>query len=141
MDPVSALAFASSIFATIDFSAKVLTGAYELHKSRSDVNEEIAHVNSIIEDLETATNAIDLGFRGTSSHEVALTKLAKKVVNLSEEISKTLQFTKIQGKRSTWRSITVSWNSTIKAGKIESLTKRVHDFRSEIILQLNLLLV
>ncbi|KAI8623513.1 hypothetical protein F5Y19DRAFT_370888 [Xylariaceae sp. FL1651] len=141
MDPISALAFASSIFATIDFSAKVLKGAYGIYMSSSDTTTEAGHVSSVIDDLRAATNAIEIGFRGSSPHEVALTKLAKKSAELSRDIVKTLDSIRVQGNKSKWRTLKASLKSAIKSGKLESLTKTVQDYRSEIILQLNLLLV
>ncbi|KAI3320695.1 hypothetical protein HD806DRAFT_227574 [Xylariaceae sp. AK1471] len=141
MDPVSALAFASSIFATIDFSAKVLKGAYDIYKSGSDATEEEAQVKSVVEELQAATSTIEMGFGGSSPHEIALTNLAKRSALLSRDILKTLNSTRVQGNKSKWRILKASLKSAIKAGKIESLMKRVQSCRSEIILQLNLLLV
>ncbi|KAI1269729.1 hypothetical protein F5Y18DRAFT_371327 [Xylariaceae sp. FL1019] len=141
MDPVSALSLASNILSVIDISSKVLLSAYKLYQSDNDTTEEAAHSGFIIEDLQKAAESIEIHHRGLTPHEQALSNLAKKTTDLSKDIIDTLSSGNIQGKKSFWRAFQASVTLSTKSSKLNSLTERARDCRSEIILRLNLMLV
>jgi hypothetical protein len=140
MDPVTAIGFAASILQFVDFSWSLLTGTYEVYKSASGTTAQNAHINTVIQDLHEVTEGLDLDVRAKSKHEKALKALASECKKLSKELLQLLEKLKTGEKSSTWKSLKVKLASMLKAKEVANLEKRLGEYRSQILLRINIML-
>jgi hypothetical protein len=140
MDPITAVSFASSILTFIDFSWNLVTGIYEVLESVSGTTAENAHIGNIIDDLHAVTATLKSCQLGRSEHEKALRQLASKCANLSKELLNLLEKLKVKGKNSAWKSLKAKWESMRKEKDISSIETRLREYRSQILIRLNLML-
>ncbi|KAK6071562.1 hypothetical protein SCUP234_09673 [Seiridium cupressi] len=139
MDPISAIGFAAGILNFIDFSATLVRGTYELYQSGTTDNN--AHIGSITKDLQVVS--IELSAKKEldcdDPHQRALSDLAEKCLRLSDDLVAILDKLLVKGKNRKWKSVKVAWTSVVKQNIINSIEKRLGEYRSEIILRLNLM--
>jgi len=140
MDPITAVGFASSILTFIGFSWNLVTGTYEVLESVSGTTAENAHIGNVIDDLHAVTAALKSCQLGRSDHEKALRQLASKCANLSKELLSLLENLKVKGKNSAWKSLKAKWESMTKEKDISSMETRLREYRSQILIRLNLML-
>ncbi|KAK6063572.1 hypothetical protein SCUP515_12328 [Seiridium cupressi] len=139
MDPISAIGFAAGILNFIDSSATLVRGTYELYQSGTTDNN--AHIGSITKDLQVVS--IELSAKKEldcdDPHQRALSDLAEKCLRLSDDLVAVLDKLQVKGKNRKWKSVKVAWTSVVKQNIINSIEKRLGEYRSEIILRLNLM--
>jgi hypothetical protein len=140
MDPITAVGFAASILTFIDFSWNLVAGTYEVLNSATCSTSENAHIGNVIDDLKKATDGLDSEMLGNSKHEMALRELSTKCANLSEDLLKQLGKLKVKGENSKWKSLKVKWDSMRKEKNVESMVRRLDEYRSQILIRLNLML-
>lgn len=139
MDPISAVGFASSVLTFVDFSATLVRGTYELYQSGT--TRDNAHITNVLEDLRQATkelssrDALDM----KDQHQRALASLSEKCLQLSEELAAILDDLQIKGKNRKWKSVKSAWMNITKQSTITSMEKKLAEYRTEIILRLNLM--
>jgi hypothetical protein len=139
MEPVTAIGLASAILSFVDFAQKVATGADELYNSAAGATEDNTNIKIIIKDLdEAAADLADLS--GKTKHTQALNSLAAKCRKLSEDLLRLLDKLAVSGKRSTWKVMRVAIQNLRKEGKVAKMVARLADYRSQILLQLSLML-
>ena len=141
MDPVSAIGLASSILTFVEFSSKLVKGIYEVAGSANGVTEENAHIGVVMQDLEDVTDAIEVDFKGSSKQEKDLIKLASKCAVLSRDLQKTLKSVKVQRGNVRWQTIKAAWKTLTKKDKIENMEKTISQYRDELMLRLQMLLM
>jgi hypothetical protein len=141
MDPIAIVGFTACVITFVDFTSKLLKGIYEVHQSLDGATEENAHLSAVIEDLQSVTGPMQANIHPTSNNERELVNLAGKCTDISKEILKTLNVIKASRGNPRWESIKGGWRATLRKGKIASLEKQISDYRSEIILRLNIMLV
>jgi hypothetical protein len=141
MDPISAIGLASSILAFVDFSSKLVKGIYQVVGAADGATEENADVNTVMEDLEAVTAAIEVDFKSFSKHEKELARLASKCATLSRDLQKTLRSVKVQQGNVPWQTIKSAWKTVTKKDKIDSMGKRIDQYRAELMLRLQMLLM
>jgi len=139
MEPVTAIGLASAILSFVDFAQKVAIGADELYNSAAGATEDNTNIKIIIKDLdEAAADLTDLS--GKTKHTQALNSLAAKCRKLSEDLLRLLDKLAVSGKRSTWKVMRVAIQNLRKEGKVAKMVARLADYRSQILLQLSLML-
>jgi hypothetical protein len=139
MEPVTAIGLAAAILSFVDFAQKVATGADELYNSAAGATEDNTNIKIIIKDLdEAAADLTDLS--GKTKHTQALNSLAAKCRKLSEDLLRLLDKLAVSGKRSTWKVMRVAIQNLRKEGKVAKMVARLADYRSQILLQLSLML-
>ncbi|PNP59714.1 hypothetical protein FNYG_14845 [Fusarium nygamai] len=142
MDPLSAIGLASGIITFIDFSWGLVTGTMEIYKSRTGATFENVHIGKVIEDLRDVSEGLEADLRDNPTrHEKALQKLAEQCSDLSEQLLKLLQ--SLGGrkkKKALWASVWVKWDSMRKAGDVKEIEGRLIEYRSQILLRMNLML-
>lgn len=141
MDPITIVGFASSIFTFVDFSFKLLRSFDQIHRSGDGMIQENAHTSTIIQDLQAVTKPMQVELKGSSEHEKALANLAYKCTRLSSELLKTLSSVKKTAGNPQWQAFKAAWKALLKADKIMSMEKQLSEYRAEIVLRLNILLV
>jgi hypothetical protein len=138
MDPLTAISFAASIVTFVHFSSELVKGVYEVRKAGT--TSENATVRDVIRDLEEVTQDLIRDVKGTSKNERSLHKLAEECCSLSRDLIALLKkLTAAQGS-SKWRTVKVTWDSMRKGPKIASIERRLDQYRSEILIRLNLML-
>jgi hypothetical protein len=140
MDPVTAVGFAASILNFIDFSWNLVQGTYEVYKSGSGATAENAQISTILEDLQEVTEGLHSDLKVGSEYAKQLSKLANNCLGLSRDLTKTLEKLRVK-ERNSWQSVKVAWSSMRKKKEVASIEKRLGDYRSEIILRLNMMLL
>ncbi|PQE29503.1 Vegetative incompatibility HET-E-1 protein [Rutstroemia sp. NJR-2017a WRK4] len=139
MDPVIAVGFAASILTFVDFAWSVVTGAYEVYKSPSGETVENAHLGNIIDDLRLVAEELENAELNKGSHERSLRRLAEKCSEVSEQLLNLLQKLRVKGSKTPWKSLKTKWLSLQKSDEIVELKDRLRDYRSEILLRLNMM--
>ncbi|KAH6694283.1 hypothetical protein BKA61DRAFT_662945 [Leptodontidium sp. MPI-SDFR-AT-0119] len=140
MDPVTAVGFAAAIVNFIDFSWSLVQGTHEVYKSGSGATAENAQVSTILEDLQEVTEGLHSDLKVGGKHAKQLSKLAKNCLDLSRDLAKILEKLRVKERKSTWQAVKVTWASMRKEKEVASIEKRLGDYRSEIILRLNMML-
>jgi hypothetical protein len=139
MDPVSAIGLASAILSFIDQAYKIATGADELYHSATGATEDNTHTETIIKDLDEA--AADLtNISSKTKHGKALNSLATKCKKISEDLLKLLEKLSVSGNRSTWKVLRVAIRNLRKEKEVAKMVTRLGEYRSQILLQLSLML-
>jgi hypothetical protein len=139
MDPLTAIGLASNILSFIDFSAKLIKGAYAIYISPSGTTAENDDSSRLLDDLRQATEALDSDFQGKTKHEKSLCKLSENCRQLSEELQAILKKLRVTEKDSRLKSIIVSLKSMRKEKEIASIEKRLDSYRLEILLWLDIM--
>lgn len=141
MDPISAIGLASSVVAFVDFSSKLVRGIYQVVDSADGATHENSDLNTVMQDLEVVTASIEVDFKWSSKHEKELARLASKCATLSRDLQKTLRSVKLQQGNVPWQTIKAAWKTVTKKDKIESMEKRIDQYRAELMLRLQMLIV
>ncbi|KUI62489.1 hypothetical protein VP1G_09611 [Cytospora mali] len=141
MDPVSAIGTASAILSFVQFSWELVAGAREIYKSADGNTDENARISKVISDLQDVTDSIEFDQLGTSKHEKALKRLASECSELGEELLFILKKLKWTDGNPKWSALRTKLNSMRKKDDIASIKERLADYRSQIVLRLNMMLV
>jgi hypothetical protein len=126
MDPVAAIGLASAIITFIDFAHQIATGADGIYSSATGATKENAHIETVISDLDDAARD--------------LTEISSKTKKVSEDLLQLLNTLTVSGERSTWKILKVAIPNVRKEGKVAKTLARLGEYRSEILLQLSLML-
>ncbi|KAF4472943.1 P-loop containing nucleoside triphosphate hydrolase [Fusarium albosuccineum] len=150
MDPLTAIGLASNIIAFIDFSAKVISGAVEIHETFSGDSAGLTEGNRST--LTVATEMKHLASKlqppdqtQLTGDDKALCALAKECEGLSSQITALLEKVKAQGKKSRRSSLKAAFKTRCSkvisrldniiasakndASKLEHLYNQVHDYQ------------
>jgi hypothetical protein len=141
MDPITAVSFAASIVTFVDFAWELISGAAELYKSPDGRTNQNAHIETVISDLEDVTDDLGSAALGDSKEMRRLKRLAAKCSELAEELLQLMRKLRLDGnKNSPWKSLVVKWRSMRKSDQVASMEERLREYRSEILLQLSVIL-
>ncbi|KAK7709734.1 hypothetical protein SLS63_013144 [Diaporthe eres] len=130
----------SSIITFVDFSWSIVRGTYDVHRSASGATEENVHIRNVIEDLRDVTDKMSTEAPGQGKHEKALFELAQQCHELSNDLADILR--KLTTKRrSGLQSLNIMLRSLIKEQEVREIEKRLGEYRGQMILRLNLMLI
>lgn len=118
-----------------------MTGANEIYTSANGTTSEHHHINNVIEDLQELSDDLGTGTLGDSKHEKALKRLASQCSELSDELLGILRKLRVTEKNSKWKAIKIKWSSMRKRDEIASIQERLGEYRSQILLHLNMMLM
>ncbi|KAI0017124.1 hypothetical protein F4780DRAFT_625797 [Xylariomycetidae sp. FL0641] len=137
MDPVSAIQFASSILAFLEFSFNLVRGTYELHQSGTGATAENVHVSNVLADLQQVTDDLHSDIAPQDRHERELCKLASHCRALSDDLAELLERLQWKEKDGKWKAVRVAWLSMLKQKEVKSIEGRLGEYRAQIMLRLN----
>lgn len=130
----------SSIITFIDFSWTIVRGTYDIHSSTAGATEENVHIGNVLQDLQVVTEKMRREMHGQNDHEKALLELEYMCRGLSSDLAAILQ--KLTAKRrSGLQSLNIMLRSLIKEKKVREIESRLGEYRGQIILRLNLILL
>ncbi|KAI0466551.1 hypothetical protein F4859DRAFT_519006 [Xylaria cf. heliscus] len=115
MEAIAALGLASNIIQLINFSSKLITGAFEVYNSASGVVEEFEN-----------------------AQDQKLVSLMQGCEKLSHELQSLIQKTKAKRPKSKAESFRASWKALMSKGELKSIKARLNQYPSQ---TLTLLLV
>lgn len=133
MDPVSALGFASAVVAIVDFSWKLVTGAWEIHQSLEGVTAENAHLEDVTGRLESLMQALTAGAPNETKAEKNIVNLAQQCQQDAAVLRALLMEMKVPGRRrSLWKSLNAKWKSILNEREVVQLKTRIQERRETI---------
>lgn len=141
MDPVSSIGLASSVLTFIQFAWDLIGGAVEIYRS---VDGKVAHnaqLDDVRDDLDYLSDLLD-------QRPPCVTRVERRIARIAEDCradSRTLQnsLREIAGHSSNkaiWRSLNASWMNVRRRKDVADMKIRLQDYRSEVLLQVTLLL-
>ncbi|KAI9660684.1 MAG: hypothetical protein M1821_010036 [Bathelium mastoideum] len=134
MDPLSAIGLASNIIGFVEFTSKLVSGAYEIYSSTARMTDEHADLTKVIEDVHVVTRR--LGYSAApavTDDEAALIGLIEECRKLSEDLIRALQRLQTKNPRSKRESLHIAWRAMREKSNLESLEKRIDRYRREIL--------
>jgi hypothetical protein len=141
MDPLTALGLAGNVVQFVDFTSKLISGAYEVYSSSTGTTAETADLSTVIEDLEVVTRRLTPTLnKPRTDDEIALSNLVSKCQKLSGDLLKVLNKLKSKNPHSKWESVRVTWAAIRKKEHLASIEKRVYNYRNEILLRISIMM-
>lgn len=117
-----------------------MQGTYDIHSSTSGATEENVHIGNVLQDLRAVTEKMRTEISGQDDHEKALLELEHQCRALSSDLATILQ--KLTAKRrSGLHSLNVMLRSLMKEKEIREIETRLGEYRNQMILRLNLILL
>ncbi|KAH8648589.1 hypothetical protein BX600DRAFT_555055 [Xylariales sp. PMI_506] len=128
MDPITAVSFASSIVAFVDFTSKLLHTAHSLYVSTAGTTAENMELEALSVHLQLL--AAGIGPPGNSSQapskeDAALHDLARQCKDLSSQLLALLNSFKVQGRHRKWKSVYQAMRSSRYASEIDAIQARL----------------
>lgn len=130
----------SSIITFVDFSWTIVRGTYDIHSSTTGATEENVHIGNVLQDLQAVTGKMRRDIPGQNVHEKALLELESQCRGLSNDLAAILQKLTTR-RRSGLQSLNVMLRSLIKEKEVREIQKRLGEYRGQMILRLNLILL
>jgi hypothetical protein len=141
MDPLTALGLAGNVVQFVDFSSKLLCGAYEVYSSTSGATAETADLGVAIKDLQAVTRRLSPpSCKPRTDDEIALFGLVSNCRKLSDEILKVLNKLQSKNPHQKWASLRVAWTSMRKKEQLVSMETRLNRYRSEILVRISIMM-
>ncbi len=138
MDPLTALGLAANILAFIDAGYSLVQSAVEVHNAVSGTTADTADLLETITRLESVSGELKTSV-GASREHGKLADLTQGCYSLSQELLRTLRSLRVDKHGSKRQSLAVAWQTWRKQSEIGSIRRRLDEYRSQIILEINLL--
>lgn len=130
----------TSIITFVDFSWSIVRGTYDIHCSTSGATEQNVHIGNVIEDLREVTHQMGVDVSGKDKHEKALLELGQQCHSLSSDLADILRKLKTK-RRSGLQSLNIMLRSLMKEQEVREIEKRLSEYRGQMILRINLVLL
>lgn len=141
MDPASALGLAASVLTFVDFAWDLVAGAAEIYRSPNGTSDENARLEDVIDDLESVAESLQDGGRSMKTRaEKKIKRLAQDCQEDAEELLALLSKLRAKNKRSVWSSLMAKWKSLLNKEEIAELKERLREYRSDIVLNLTIII-
>ncbi len=140
MDPLTAVGLAANVLAFIDLGYSLVSSAVEVHNSVEGTTAETADLLSTITRLENVSG--DLKHSASLGHgagHAGLHGLAQGCYSLSQELLRILRSLRADKRGSPRQSLAVAWRTWRKQPEIGSIRRRLDEYRSQILLEINLI--
>lgn len=140
MDPASAFGLAASVIAFVDFAWELVTGAAEIYHSPNGTSDKNARLEDVIDDLESLAESLQNGATVKTRAEKKIKRLAQDCQADAEELLDLLSKLRATNRRSVWSSLMAKWKSLLKKEEIADLKGRLQEYRSDILLNLTIII-
>ena len=143
MEPLAALGLASAVIQFIDFGSKLLKETGEIAESGSTIS--VHYLKTVTGDLESfnktlGQQVLDQLNGSNSEEEEALCELISKCSSLARELLDGLANVSSQaGKGAKWANIRAALKTIWKKDRIETLARRLNEYRDQLILRVLML--
>ena len=138
MDPLTAIGLVSNILSFIDFSARLLKGAKEVHDSQHGVLEENRNRETIMREMQRMSTRMSVPESPEKADEVpSLRILAGECRQLSTQLMFLLEKIKPDDSSSKAQSILSAIRNKVYDSERESLEATLNDCRAQLHLELS----
>lgn len=138
MEPLSAFGLVVNIVQLIDFSAKLVRGAHELHQSASGQTVELLELDRVASSLSQLCDNVPAIGSGqqqirTGPMSSELSDIATKTKQVATELIAAIQRLKLKdGPKRRWRSFRQALATIWHRDQIEKLQGRLQELRSQL---------
>lgn len=141
MEALAAVGLAGNIVQFIDFSCTLFSQAKAVHHSQSGVTKGAQDLEAITNSLLDFSARLEKGLetqhqRGTPTTQQDLKDLAKGCHDTAKELVDLLQTIRAKKADSKWHSFRASLAGLVKENEINDLEKRLNNYRSQIVIEL-----
>lgn len=138
MDPLTAIGLVSNILSFIDFGARLLKGAKEVHNSQHGVLEENRNRETIIREMQRmSTRMLVSKSLENAGDQSSLCILASECRQLSSQLISLLEKIKPEDSGSKTQSLLSAIRNKVHDSERESLEARLSDCRAQLHLELS----
>ncbi|KAH7385981.1 hypothetical protein BKA66DRAFT_569298 [Pyrenochaeta sp. MPI-SDFR-AT-0127] len=146
MEALAAVSLVGNIFQFVEFSHKLLRGTKELYHSQSESLQDTQDLETLTQGLQQICTALQDKSSsmnvGTATpqqrqQQAALRRLAKGCESSAKELLSVLQKLKAKDPKSKWSCFEAALATTWTQSRINAMQKRVEDYSSQLLLQLN----
>jgi hypothetical protein len=138
MDPLTAIGLVSNILSFIDFSARLLKGAKEVHDSRHGVLEENRNRETIMREMQRMSSRMLVSRSPEkTADDASLCILASECCQLSTQLISLLEKIKPDDSGSKTQSLLSAIRNKVYDSERESLEARLSDCRAQLHLELS----
>lgn len=138
MDPLTAIGLASNILSFIDFSARLLKGAKEVHDSQHGVLEENRSRETIVREMQHMSTRILVSESSEKVDDTSgLRVLARECHELSTELISLLEKIKPKDSGSVTQSLASALRNKIYDSDRAGLEARLNNCRAQLHLELS----
>ena len=139
-EAVAALSIAANVVQFIDFSGKILSEGYRLHKSKrvsSSKNEELENIALDLQKLrdELQSQQEEKG-QTLTPNDIQLQRIANQCRGVCLELLGALETLKVVDKPGKWESFRAALKTVWAESKIKSLQDRLDEARQELIVRI-----
>jgi hypothetical protein len=141
MEALAAVGLAGNIVQFIDFSCKLFDQANSIYHSQSGASKGAQDLEAITESLLDLSTRLDKSLEkqyklGDPKAQQTLKILAKGCHDTANELVTLLQSLRAKNAGSKWHSFRASLAGLLKESEINNLQKRLNDYRSQLIIEL-----
>jgi hypothetical protein len=138
MEPLAALSIAAAVLQFIDFSAKLIHGAKEIHRSSSGMAEEDRSLEHVTREMHKLSMRLVPPYNGPETDdERALRSLASECKDLAAKIVKLYKDLAPKDPKSKRSAIHSAWKNRMSESTKRDLESNLANCRSQLELQLN----
>ncbi len=139
-EAVAAFGVAANVVQFIDFSGRILSEGYRLHKSERVSLSKNEELESIALDLQKLRDELqcpeDETRQAPTPNDIQLQRLAEQCRGVCLELLAALETMKVTGPPSKWKSFRVALKTVWGESKINSLQVRLDEARQELIVRI-----
>ena len=140
VEAVAALSVAANVVQFIDFSGKILSEGYRLHKSKRVGPSKNEEIENIALDLQKLHDELQSGEDETglvpTPNDIQLQRLAGQCRGICIELLAALEKLKVVDKPGKWESFRAALKTVWAESKIKSLQDRLDEARQELIVRI-----
>jgi hypothetical protein len=141
LDALTAIGLASSIVQFVDFTTKLFAKATELEQSLDGSDKESANLETTTEILGRLGESLSMTFESVSQEEKDILTLAEGCKEVVDELLDVLRKLKSHPKQNKWQNLRQALRYIWAHDRLEKMSKTVDQFRMQLGLSLNKLLL
>ena len=139
-EAVAALGVAANVVQFIDFSGKILSEGYKLHKSKKTSPSKNEELENIALDLQKLRGELQSQEAETAQvptpNDIQLQRLAGQCRGVCQELLEALEALKVVDRPGKWESFRAALKIVWAESKIKSLQDRLDEARQELIVRI-----
>jgi hypothetical protein len=141
MEPMSALSSASCCAQFVDYTSLMISGSTEICKSPDGEFIDHSHLEGVANKLLVLSNDIQAPTRVSSHDEIVsveqeLTELCEECSSISGQLLSALVMLQFHGRKEKWASVRHALRSLWNQEQIETLQKRLDNFRHRLVVDI-----
>lgn len=133
LDPMAALSLAGNIVQFLDFSINLVGKAHEVHKSVDGTLTEYLDAEVVAQRIRKLQSKLRIDQMRNTSYdreiEGLLEELCSRCDETAKELLNILEALKVQGKKTTWKSMRHAIKSVRGKGAVLEISGRLDNFR------------